>query len=113
MRGRSRLDRKSTRLNSSHTEIYTLSLHDALPIFASSVRAGVGDHLAASDGQVDTAQRLHHADARSKQVAEQVSQPRRPDALAVDLSYARELNDDVRSRGNALIQCGHSDAARG
>src|SRR5476649_1832260 len=24
-------DRKSTRLNSSHTEIYTLSLHDALP----------------------------------------------------------------------------------
>src|SRR5918997_76620 len=28
-----RIDRKSTRLNSSHTEIYTLSLHDALPIF--------------------------------------------------------------------------------
>src|SRR5919205_928772 len=27
-----RSDRKSTRLNSSHTEIYTLSLHDALPI---------------------------------------------------------------------------------
>src|SRR6202022_3850151 len=26
------LDRQSTRLNSSHTEIYTLSLHDALPI---------------------------------------------------------------------------------
>src|SRR5476649_1225766 len=25
-------DRKSTRLHSSHTEIYTLSLHDALPI---------------------------------------------------------------------------------
>src|SRR5476649_2026285 len=28
------LDRKSTRLNSSHTVIYTLSLHDALPIYA-------------------------------------------------------------------------------
>src|SRR5476649_1057227 len=27
-------DRKSTRLNSSHTEIYTLSLHDALPILS-------------------------------------------------------------------------------
>src|SRR5882672_183213 len=27
-----KIDRKSTRLNSSHTEIYTLSLHDALPI---------------------------------------------------------------------------------
>src|SRR5476649_1216506 len=31
---RTREDRKSTRLNSSHTEIYTLSLHDALPIFS-------------------------------------------------------------------------------
>src|SRR5476649_2199043 len=31
-RRRDREDRKSTRLNSSHTEIYTLSLHDALPI---------------------------------------------------------------------------------
>src|SRR5476649_1502104 len=28
-----KLDRKSTRLNSSHTVIYTLSLHDALPIY--------------------------------------------------------------------------------
>src|SRR5688572_24895514 len=28
----SKLDRKSTRLNSSHSQIYTLSLHDALPI---------------------------------------------------------------------------------
>src|ERR671916_382407 len=32
-------DRKSTRLNSSHTEIYTLSLHDALPIYAVGRRA--------------------------------------------------------------------------
>src|SRR5260221_332366 len=31
-------DRKSTRLNSSHTEIYTLSLHDALPILTPSQR---------------------------------------------------------------------------
>src|SRR5476649_2461938 len=29
-------DRKSTRLNSSHTVIYTLSLHDALPILLMS-----------------------------------------------------------------------------
>src|ERR1044072_6536228 len=28
-------DRKSTRQNSSHTEMYSLSLHDALPIFVS------------------------------------------------------------------------------
>src|SRR5476649_1302048 len=32
MRSPSGRDRKSTRLNSSHTVIYTLSLHDALPI---------------------------------------------------------------------------------
>src|SRR5476649_475732 len=31
--GDSMTDRKSTRLNSSHTVIYTLSLHDALPIY--------------------------------------------------------------------------------
>src|SRR5471032_3015074 len=32
-------DRKSTRLNSSHTEIYTLSLHDALPILSAMLCA--------------------------------------------------------------------------
>src|SRR3712207_5817223 len=32
-------DRKSTRLNSSHANIYTLSLHDALPILAPSSRS--------------------------------------------------------------------------
>src|SRR5476649_75292 len=30
------IDRKSTRLNSSHTVIYSLSLHDALPIYFNS-----------------------------------------------------------------------------
>src|SRR5947207_473309 len=34
-------DRKSTRLNSSHTVIYTLSLHDALPILTSSATTNV------------------------------------------------------------------------
>src|ERR671916_16555 len=49
-------DRKSTRLNSSHTEIYTLSLHDALPIYGQrapgaervdegGVRVGDQDHV--------------------------------------------------------------------
>src|ERR1044072_8859961 len=36
-KGRLAIDRKSTRLNSNHTEIYTLSLHDALPIYAELV----------------------------------------------------------------------------
>src|ERR687893_275595 len=38
MRMRPFRDRKSTRLNSSHTEIYTLSLHDALPICVLLIR---------------------------------------------------------------------------
>src|SRR5882672_5671252 len=42
--GQSGRDRKSTRLNSSHTVIYTLSLHDALPIYAERLerRGGAG-----------------------------------------------------------------------
>src|SRR5436190_1351218 len=36
-RGMCRQDRKSTRLNSSHTVIYPLSLHDALPILENLV----------------------------------------------------------------------------
>src|SRR5476649_2834283 len=39
-------DRKSTRLNFSHTEIYTLSLHDALPIYT-SVSMGLHNPLTA------------------------------------------------------------------
>src|SRR5882672_1369308 len=35
-----RIDRKSTRLNSSHTVIYTLSLHDALPISTALMSSG-------------------------------------------------------------------------
>src|SRR5215204_430029 len=38
------LDRKSTRLNSSHTVIYTLSLHDALPISLCVVRQRIHVH---------------------------------------------------------------------
>src|SRR5476649_303126 len=41
-------DRKSTRLNSSHTEIYTLSLHDALPIFVGNTPAADVTPLPAS-----------------------------------------------------------------
>src|SRR5882672_11338545 len=42
-RGRENLaDRKSTRLNSSHTVIYTLSLHDALPILSNANNPSTG-----------------------------------------------------------------------
>src|SRR5262252_9480695 len=43
---RSGKDRKSTRLNSSHTVIYTLSLHDALPILKRVVGvSGIGHFI--------------------------------------------------------------------
>src|SRR5918998_888708 len=45
-------DRKSTRLNSSHTEIYTLSLHDALPISAVAVGDDVGGQHGLEPGDV-------------------------------------------------------------
>src|SRR5476649_2638874 len=38
-------DRKSTRLNSSHTVIYTLSLHDALPIYLFEQLFALGLHF--------------------------------------------------------------------
>src|SRR5476649_2388339 len=49
------LDRKSTRPNSSHTVIYTLSLHDALPILAVNQlpqRAGQGLRLCIRESPV-------------------------------------------------------------
>src|SRR5579875_2968690 len=51
-------DRKSTRLNSSHTVIYTLSLHDALPIFMDEWRQNQHDdeqyHAWGGNGGGDT-----------------------------------------------------------
>src|SRR3712207_5184989 len=43
-----RIDRKSTRLNSSHAEISTLSLHDALPIWEVGRATTHSDDCAAS-----------------------------------------------------------------
>src|SRR5882672_6301717 len=46
-------DRKSTRLNSSHTVIYTLSLHDALPIFYDLERLFARLNRLYFDGAID------------------------------------------------------------
>src|ERR1044072_4648608 len=48
------VDRKSTRLNSSHTDIYTLSLHDALPIYVSSRRLHIRIHNFKRQGSGDS-----------------------------------------------------------
>src|SRR5882672_4448912 len=47
------IDRKSTRLNSSHTVIYTLSLHDALPICAVPAR-GLLSHGTRGNGNIQS-----------------------------------------------------------
>src|SRR5882672_4273285 len=59
-------DRKSTRLNSSHTVIYTLSLHDALPISAVLQHHGLGvalereaEGVVGGDEEPGVAARLH------------------------------------------------------
>src|SRR5215211_4583759 len=56
------LDRKSTRLNSSHTVIYTLSLHDALPI--SSLAFNLPAHLFRHDQPATGNRRGRHLGTR-------------------------------------------------
>src|SRR5438034_622678 len=51
-------DRKSTRLNSSHTVIYTLSLHDALPISGPSQLARFAHTVGVKISKQALAQRL-------------------------------------------------------
>src|SRR5476649_2747126 len=53
MTSRAPRDRKSTRLNSSHTEIYTLSLHDALPILPTGHAVHDVAHVVALGARLD------------------------------------------------------------
>src|SRR5476649_1618677 len=55
-------DRKSTRLNSSHTVIYTLSLHDALPISHRLRQDPAGPDPGAHSGRALHHGRRHHPD---------------------------------------------------
>src|ERR1044072_7038824 len=65
-------DRKSTRLDSRHTEIYTLSLHDALPIW---LQGRLAQHMKESHGLDAPVMRSHqgvdfrlsHGDLRSEE----------------------------------------------
>src|ERR1044072_8698879 len=72
-------DRKSTRLNSSHTDIYTLSLHDALPIL------GAG-------GLVDLA-----VDKHGEHAAHDVVVGADVQALVVDLARSEEHTSELQS----------------
>src|SRR5476649_1870956 len=99
-------DRKSTRLNSSHTEIYTLSLHDALPILTGSVDIEVIARDA--DGR----------EARTKFTVEiatlRASASRRSEEHTSELQSHRDLHSFPTRRSSDLDGVGgyRSDCAR-
>src|ERR1044072_8239001 len=57
-------DWKSTHLNSSHTDIYTLSLHDALPIYGSGAAAPPGVGAIPVAQQLATGRDVHRPGTR-------------------------------------------------
>src|SRR5476649_1019731 len=92
------LDRKSTRLNSSHTEIYTLSLHDALPISVRQVRA-LAIALEVGAVAADT-----HDDARVTQ--RERADVSRSEEHTSELQSHRDLHSFPTRRSSDLRQAG-------
>src|SRR5579875_3307051 len=90
-------DRKSTRLNSSHTVIYTLSLHDALPIsgHAHDSAACLGDRVVAGQARIRTGL-SETADGRVHQRSEEHTSELQSHS---DLhSFPTRRSSDLRSR---------------
>src|ERR1044072_8199262 len=96
-------DRKSTRLNASHTEIYTLSLHDALPIWKyprhtptiDVTRSGrillVSEMLVNADGSHATGNRSEEHTSERQSHRDLHSFPtRRSSDLEVSAAYAHD-----------------------
>src|SRR5215211_2779914 len=94
MRSITKEDRKSTRLNSSHTEIYTLSLHDALPIFR-----GYGAHDA-----LGCWRHFHQADAGNalKLTAHALHNQGRSEEHTSELQSHRDLHSFPTRRSSDL-----------
>src|SRR5476649_2135685 len=97
LRARPSGDRKSTRLNSSHTVIYSLSLHDALPIYVVVTHLGhvegfdVGEQLV--QRLVERRQRL--AGASERRSEEHTSELQSHRDL---LSFPTRRSSDLRRR---------------
>src|SRR5215211_2630971 len=100
-------DRKSTRLNSSHTVIYTLSLHDALPIFPSlkKLRAEL-DRKSRAWAKIIKIGRTHTQDAtpitRSEEHTSELQSHRDlhsfPTRRSSDLSLLEEIAGGARQK---------------
>src|SRR6476646_8324818 len=93
-RCRRRPDRKSTRLNSSHTEIYTLSLHDALPI------SHTGRVRSTNFGAADA--RLTPCAGCSVAVSSSVPSPARSEEHTSELQSHRDLHSFPTRRSSDL-----------
>src|ERR1044072_4409636 len=91
---KSRPDRKSTRLNSSHTEIYTLSLHDALPIYAQAQHGVVGRDVDQHEDAAAEHHRQHHE--RGHEV------PARSEEHTSELQSHRDLHSFPTRRSSDL-----------
>src|ERR1044072_4421571 len=112
----SAIDRKSTRLNSSHTDIYTLSLHDALPISVKSVnfRSGYGTGDIALEFDAALAKTGLHADLERDRSEEHPSQLQShryihsfPTRRSSDLREKCQLSLRLRhGRHRARVRCG-------
>src|SRR5215218_8558360 len=106
-------DRKSTRLNSSHTVIYILSLHDALPIYQRSV--GIlkfepriaGQCHAAEEGLQSGTNRAHERGRSEEHTSELQSHSDLhsfPTRRSSDLSTFRR-NFEVRAADRRPVSC--------
>src|ERR1044072_7415157 len=97
-------DRKSTRLNSSHTEICALPLHDALPIY------GPAHHLRRQEGQPVRAPprrrgaELQHLDHRLRD--------RRSEEHTSELQSHRDLRSSPTRRSSDLWARSSSTSSR-
>src|SRR5882672_5470690 len=87
-------DRKSTRLNSSHTVIYTLSLHDALPICERPEPAPAQPH---AQRGVD---RLHHQEDQG--LAREAERPGRSEEHTSELQSHSDLHSFPTRRSSDL-----------
>src|SRR5215211_6048434 len=97
--GRGPRDRKSTRLNSSHTVIYTLSLHDALPISSASTTHCSSVKLAPRSCRVYLRLQASHASRRSR--------PTRSEEHTSELQSHSDLHSVPTRRSSDLVGVDH------
>src|ERR1035437_7315384 len=98
-------DRKSTRVNSSHAEIYALSLHDALPIWPVVMQQGLlpvsGEpRIIASSNMREDARRLEEQGYRSEE-------------HTCELQSRRDLRSFSTRRSSDLAGCDAAGATTG